>query len=66
MDTAHQKEEENTKEMENPDGLMEKCKKKVKLHHRRTPLPRHKHRIKERFPHKNIWKERRCAPIIPI
>jgi hypothetical protein len=40
MDLALQKEEEKTKEMDKEEGMMEKCKKKVKLHRRRTPLPR--------------------------
>jgi hypothetical protein len=48
---------------EKKEGKKEKIKKKVKLHHRRIPLPRLKHRRKGRFLRRNPQQERRPMPI---
>jgi hypothetical protein len=65
MDLARQKEEEKTKEMDKEEGMMEKHKKKVKLHHLRTPLPRQKTSKKRKVSPENLRQERRHAPVSP-
>jgi hypothetical protein len=49
MDLAHQKEEDRTKVMEKEEGMMEKCKNKVKLHRIRIPLLEQSLRRKRRL-----------------
>jgi hypothetical protein len=49
MDLAHQKGEDKTKVMDKEEGMMEKCKNKVKLHRIRIPLLEQRLRRKRRL-----------------
>jgi len=51
--------------MEKEEGMKDKNKEKVKIHRRRIPLPRQKHRIRGRFLQRNLQQERRPMPVSP-
>ena len=55
MDLAHQKEEDRTKVMEKEEGMMEKCKNKVKLHRIRIPLLEQRLHKKGSLLQRNLW-----------
>jgi hypothetical protein len=49
--------------MDKEEGMKEKSKEKVKLHHRKIPLL--KHRRRGRFLRRNLRQERRPVPVSP-
>jgi hypothetical protein len=61
MDLAHQKEEEKTKAMDKEEGMTEKHKKKVKLHHLRTPYRGRNIKEKEGSPEKPSARKKTCT-----
>jgi hypothetical protein len=54
MDLVHQKEEDKTKVMDKEEGMMEKCKNKVKLHRIRIPLLEQRLHRKRRLLQRNL------------
>jgi hypothetical protein len=52
MDLAFPQEEEKTKQMDKEEGMKDKIKEKVKLHHQKIPLLKHHRR--GRFLQRNL------------